>query len=150
MYIYICSDQNDSVYTDNNAYDFTIDLPRTLANPYADLRIALIELYVIRHFRLDGIYALTADVVNPSPTHGSEQSVLACFSLSAEKKPPTEAQLRTRVELQTPPCYHKIARSAVSTIRFHVKPLELAKDSESGVPTESRLTKLYMTLHVKA
>ena len=150
MYIYICSDQCDSVYPDNNVYDFIIDLPRTLANPYGDLRMALVDLYLVRHFRCDGIYMLTADVLNSSPTHGSEQSVLACYSLRAQKKPPTEAQLRDRVIIQTPPSYHAIARSSVSTIRFHMKALDLSKDTDDAVPSESRLTKVYMTLHVKA
>ena len=150
MYVYLHSEQANDVYTGNNVMDFRVDLPRTISNSYGSLRVAVVELYAVRHFRLEGLFLLTIDVVSPSPCHGSEQSVGAYFMVESQKKSAGEPVVVDRVELPTQRVYHRIDHSVVRSLRIQIKILELAQDSRIQIPRGEHFDKVYLVLHFKA
>ena len=149
MHMFIRANQDSAIYRTNTVYDFTCILPRPLSNASGNVRLAVKELIIAKHYLTEGVFLLTIDAVHPSPVFGKEFPATCCFTLNSQGRSSASEEVIQRVALGPTPNYFKVLHNSVTRLRIQLKKDLLSAHSRT-LSDDILIKQIYIVLHFKS
>lgn len=140
MFLSVCSNQSDLIFSANKPWKFTVQLPDTL--PLGDYECALTELTVRRESSLDGLFLISSDLVAPSIWFNALRPGLRTFQLRSPKK--KQNNYVDTVEFRNP-YYLPVGKAQAREISFEIDTVP-CQDKRY---LHSQIRCVWLTLHLR-